>query len=651
MRKLIIITLLAILAATCTPSRLTQLTQKQTTAELVLPETAAPARRDPAEIAAETIATDSDTLVTRDFDGGSVLVMNAVRDEASGEMIASDVIQAATVTARFRHVAERFGKINIAFRINVPSDLLDSRWQLRFSPVLVLPDGNVPLEEIYITGQEYRKTQLRGYQQYERYLRSLAQDSLYFVLRHQLDRFISRNIPELYALRNDSTYVSDEKFASAFGVTGEEALKHYTNEWIIRYNRHRIENRDKVFARLVKVPIRSEGLRLDTVIRHTDSFSYDYSLTLDTSPTLRKVGVTLEGALYEQEKECYRIPAAEPLTFYVSSLSTLAEERERYLTQIIGRQVCIGATYTLAFESGRHDLRPEVAGNQVELIRISQNLRQLLESRELEIDSILVTASASPEGASTYNALLSRKRGESVCRYFGSQMRRWADSIRREAPLMIELADADSIPEKSRSADEIPFSVRILAENWTVLDSLVRFDSSLSEIDRAAYFACAGAANEDLRESQMKHNRSYAYIRQELYPRLRTVRFDFHLHRRGMVQDTIQTTVPDTVYRSGLMALKERDYPRAASILRPYGDYNTAVAYCAAGRDRSALELLETMERTARVNYMLALLYSRNGDELKAMECYREACREDPAYVHRGNLDPEISQMIRRYGQ
>ncbi|MBR4660136.1 MAG: hypothetical protein IKO77_01770 [Bacteroidales bacterium] len=646
MRRPLIIMLLALSAAACTSSRLSQLARRATSAELTLPEAAAADRRDPAGIAAETIATERDTILTQELDESGVFVMNAVRDDESGDMIASDVIQAATVTARFRHVAERHGKVHIAFRINVPSDLLDSRWQLRFSPVLQLPDGNVPLEEIYITGQDYRKAQLRGYQQYERYLRSLTRDSLYFVLRHQLDRFISRNIPELYAMRNDTTYVSDERFASAFGVTGEEALKHYTNEWIIRYNRHRIENRDKVFARLVKVPIRSEGLHLDTVIRHTDSFSYDYSLTLDTSPALRKVGVTLEGALFEQEKECYHIPASEPLTFYISSLSTLAEERERYLTQIISRQVCLEATYTLAFEPARYDLRSEVAGNQVELIRISQNLRQLLESRELVIDSILVTASASPEGAFTYNSHLSRKRGESVCRYFESLMRFWADSIRREAPIVIGLADADSIPEKSRSADEIPFSIRTLAENWTGLDSLVRFDSSLTEVDRAAYFACRGADDEDLREALMKRNRSYAYIRQELYPRLRTVRFDFHLHRRGMIQDTIQTTVPDTVYRSGLQALKERDYQRAASILRPYGDYNTAVAFCASGKDLSALELLGKMEPSARVNYMLALIYSRNGDKPKALDCYRQACLQDPAYVHRGNLDPEISTLI-----
>jgi hypothetical protein len=64
----------------------------------------------------------------------------------------------------------------------------------------------------------------------------------------------------------------------------------------------------------------------------------------------------------------------------------------------------------------------------------------------------------------------------------------------------------------------------------------------------------------------------------------------------------------------------------------------------------SAMQILESLERTAQVNYMLAVLYSRRGDEEKAVECYVRSCSQDPTYVHRGNLDPEISVLIRRYG-
>ena len=62
------------------------------------------------------------------------------------------------------------------------------------------------------------------------------------------------------------------------------------------------------------------------------------------------------------------------------------------------------------------------------------------------------------------------------------------------------------------------------------------------------------------------------------------------------------------------------------------------------------LEVLEPMERTDRVLYLLAILYSRQGDDRKAVESYLKACRLNPSFVHRGNLDPEIASLIRKYG-
>ena len=46
----------------------------------------------------------------------------------------------------------------------------------------------------------------------------------------------------------------------------------------------------------------------------------------------------------------------------------------------------------------------------------------------------------------------------------------------------------------------------------------------------------------------------------------------------------------------------------------------------------------------------MAILYSRTGETEMAVESYLKACRQDHAYVHRGNLDPEISTLIKTYG-
>ena len=73
------------------------------------------------------------------------------------------------------------------------------------------------------------------------------------------------------------------------------------------------------------------------------------------------------------------------------------------------------------------------------------------------------------------------------------------------------------------------------------------------------------------------------------------------------------------------------------------------MAYCAMDYNASAKEILERLKKTDLVLYMLAILHSRSGDYRKAAELYEEACSMNPSLVHRGNLDPEISELIKRF--
>ena len=67
-----------------------------------------------------------DTLKVKDDDGREILIMKAIRDDASGEMVATEQLDAAVVTARFRNIAERHNKIDIAFQVIVPGSMQDS---------------------------------------------------------------------------------------------------------------------------------------------------------------------------------------------------------------------------------------------------------------------------------------------------------------------------------------------------------------------------------------------------------------------------------------------------------------------------------------------------------------------------------------------
>lgn len=592
-------------------------------------------------------APQRDTLKVTDDEGKEVLIMKAVKDE-DGEMVATDVLDAAVVSAKFRNVAERMGKVDLTFRVTVPASMQDSRWQLRFRPFLYIMEDTVALEPILITGSSYRNQQLRGYQQYEKFLSSIISDTTMFINMAQLEVFIERNIPEVYALKRDSSYVSDEVFESLYGVTEKEAIEHYSNRFARTMNDRRRARTGKMYSRYVKVPIISEGLRLDTVIRSGDGdFIYDYVQTVNTRPKLRKVDAVLTGEIFEQDTRLYTIPQSDPLTFYISSLSSLADNNERYLTKVIERSVEANTACYIDFEKGQSRVLPGMGSNGDEIARIKSNLRSLMTNDSFVLDSILVTASSSPEGGWNFNAALSQKRSEAVSAYFSRFMNELKDSLRFERGLSFNV-DENYVPEEDDDK-KIVFTSRSNPENWRMLDALVREDSTMTDADKSSYMDLMSIKDPDSREHAMQSRSYYRHMREKLYPRLRTVRFDFYLHRKGMIKDTVHTTVLDSVYMRGLQAISDRDYPTAVTLLRPYEDINTAIAYCAMDYNESAYELLSRLEKTAAVNYMLAIVYSRRGDDRSAVECYLRSCAQNPSYVHRGGLDPEISALIRKY--
>ena len=592
----------------------------------------------------DTAELQRDTMTVTDLNGREVTIMNAVKDE-NGEMVATDVLKAATVTARFRNVAERHGKVELCFQVIVPEAMQDSRWQLRFYPMMFLLGDSTALANVVITGKDYRQEQLRGYQHYERFLKSIIDDPDHFIRHHQLEVFIRRNIPQLYRFRRDSSFVSEEEFRSSYGVSGEQAIRHYTRMMSLRWNNRKISRKDLVFKKRVKVPIQTEGLRLDTVIQQPNGdFIYDYVQEVAVRPKLKKVDITLEGEIYEQADPVFRIPRSKPLTFYISSLSTLADGTERYLKRILERRVEANTACYIDFGAAQSDIDPELGNNASEIGRIKQNLRSLVENEVFEMDSITVTASCSPEGDWAYNERLSRRRSEAVSTYFGRFVHHCVDSLRREQGALIDL---DGSLETARQ--DIRFIARSDPENWRMLDELVRIDSLLLPEQKSRYESLRDR-EPDARERLLREESFYPHLREKLYPRLRTVRFGFFLHRKGMLKDTVHTTVLDTAYMQGVQAIRDRDYERAVTLLRPYKDYNTAVAYCSLDYNASALSILETLPRDDKVNYLLAIVYSRRGDERSAVECYIRSCQQNPSMIHRGNLDPEISQLIRQYG-
>lgn len=590
-----------------------------------------------------------DTLKFKDDDGTEIIIMKAVKDEETGEMVAADVLDAAMVTARFRNIAERNGKVDLAFQVIVPASMRDSRWQLRFFPDMYVLEDSIRLEPVIITGAGYRKAQLKGYEQYDRFLSRIIEDSTAFINVRQLEIFLKRNIPALYAFKTDSTYVSEEEFLSAYGVSEQQAIEHYTNTLAKNMNERRKARKDKMYARYVKSPIVTEGVRLDTVmVTNEGDFIYNYVQTINTRPKLRRADIVLSGEIYEQDVKLYDVPRSEPLTFYISSIAAFVDNTERYLTKVVERRASANTECCIDFEVGKADVRPELGENAAVIRRIEATLASLLENEIFDLDSIVVSATASPEGSYEFNGKLAQRRSESVSRYFESYMRHFADSLVEAAGVSMDLEG--TFMEQTRKVDLIRLTPRCIPENWEDLYALVEDDVVMNVDQKDLFFKRFKTKDPDARESRMRSDDYYKYMREALYPQLRTVKFNFYLHRKGMVKDTVHTTVLDSTYMRGVQALRDMDYEAALALLRPYEDFNTAVAYMGMDRNKNAMKILSKMEKTAEINYLMAILHSREGELDKAVECYVRSCKQNPSYVYRGNLDPEISVLIKMYG-
>ena len=587
-----------------------------------------------------------DTLRIKDDDGRELLLMKAIKDEETGDMVATETLDAAKITAKFRNIAERHGKVDLSFAIIVPGAMQDSKWQLRFYPDMYMLGDVERLEPVIITGNAYRKAQLRGYQQYNRFLSRIVSDTTRFVNVKALEIFLRRNIPQLYAFKTDSSYVSDEHFYTIYGVSEQQAVEHYTNKIARNLNNRRKDRLDEMYRKYVKVPIVTEGIRLDTVmVGENGDFIYNYVQTIATRPRLRKVDIVLSGDIYESDRKLYAIPESSPLTFYISSVSGLADQTEHYMTKIIERHADASTTSRIDFQVGKSNIDLNLGDNRRELGRIRRTLSALLENDTFLLDSIIVTASASPEGGENLNWKLSRSRSVAIAKYLDEQIKVLWDSLDRRNGLRFDEAGRRIKPTPVR----IPFVSRYKGENWDRLDILVDEDDYLTEGDKSRYELLRRVPDLDGREALLGRERFYSYLRERLYPRLRTVAFDFHLHRKDMVKDTIHTTVLDSTYMRGVRALTNMDYDGALALLQPYDDYNTAIAYMGLDRNQSAMAILSRLKPTARVNYLLAILYARQGDEEEAVRHYLTSCRQEPTYVHRGNLDPEIAHLIKAY--
>ena len=379
--------------------------------------------------------------------------------------------------------------------------------------------------------------------------------------------------------------------------------------------------REAAFNRFVKFPY-PEDVRLDSLVEGRSTVTYYYSQAVKTDETSKKMLVTLQGQVLAVDDSAYRLPPSDTLSYVVSSMLSFVDTVPRYRIKVIDKFVTVEDRNYIQFFVGDTRVVDTLGDNRRQLDKITGLMRQIVEQQEFYVDTITLTAASSPEGAYAFNDRLSQGRAAALKRYL---VRRYGRSI------------------------DTMLTVRWVAEDWAELTNRIRTDREIVNRD-AILELIAAEKNPDRREQaiRLRFPKEYAYIRSVIYPQLRAVNFRYSLRRKGMVKDTIHTTELDTAYARGVELLQKRKYAKALYILNDYNDRNTVVAHLSLDHNERAMELLATMPKDAVTEYLRAIACSRLGRKAEGREHFLEACRLDGRMEYRGNLDPEIAELLKQ---
>lgn len=626
-----------------------------------------------------------------DDKGEEHIVKQVDHDSVTGENMTLIELSEVTVMAKSKQVPERNGKINLDFLVTVPGELINNKWQVQLTPVAYKPSDTLYLDKIFLSGADFAKMQEKGYMRYRAFMNSIIPDSLYMqrlldskgykkalaeleeeyfqAWKHEViakERWVDwsdktnarfalfnyrmeRNrqaiagynsileyLPAYWMRREiDGKYIPSKWKMFAEGnykirtrsITPEDSAaitERFTDYKKIAENQKRKEQAGEVYEKYVRFPY--EPARLDTVIRQGSNFVYYYKQELPATENTKKIELTLDGQILSRDEVRTQLPPSDTITYYISSMVQFLDRTPRYRKKIITRKDEVSLRAYVTYKTGSTGFDEKTGDNKAEIDKVFETIRGINYTGEFLIDSIRMTATSSPEGSSGMNLSLSRERALALKKYLAART------------------------EDRKGVDTL-FRPRWIGEDWDRLRELVLSDDSLANRPEILRIL-EETKDPDNREYAMhRYASDYKRIRERHYPQLRCVEFNFHLHRRDMIQDTIVMPVIDSTYMHAVSLIENRQYKQALSMLEEdYGeDYNTAVCLMSLGYDSRALDILLKQPDTSDRNYLAAILYSRLGREKEALRAYTKSCDQDDSKIWRGKLDPEINKLIVTY--
>lgn len=456
------------------------------------------------------------------------------------------------------------------------------------------------------------------------------------------------------ALRHAARQASyGKRLARINALDSTSLVKMFYKTQKIARNEARKASKDEKYRDIVRFPFNPEA-QLDTVIYAADQVRFLYSQKVPADENSARMKVYVVGNVLNSNGNEYPLPKSDTLTFLVSSMTKFVDKTPRFVRKIITRDAEANTSVNFSFPKNRFRLDESINVNREGVKQVRDLTLALMTDPVYIIDSLTLFATSSPEGNWRINGEIAQKRAESIRNILVRDFKQLYDSLAVGAAM--EMDEAGNI-RRREVKDEIPnlpqlIKIRTVPEGWDKLRHLIVEDKHFIGNRGAILRIIDEEPEPDRREWLIKsrYKAEYAYMLDKLYPSVRAVDFRFTLSRRGMQQDTVYITEPDTAYARGVECLEKRKYAQALEILRPYEDMNTAIAYMSLGYDKAALRIFGNLPQTADSKYMQAVLQARLGNEEQAIRLLLSAVDMNTQMKFRANLDPELSILVKKYG-
>ena len=388
--------------------------------------------------------------------------------------------------------------------------------------------------------------------------------------------------------------------------------------------KRRADKLESTYKQTISFPYLNDP-RLDSVLIRKGEIRYYYTQTYRPTKDTKRLHLFFRGRVDAIDRSRYDLSNSDTLTYTVTSMLSLLDNKPRYMLKIIDKYVEVRDRNYITFPVGRANVIDTMGQNHVQLDKIERLMDTLINQYEFFVDSITITASSSPDGSMATNNRIAGERARSIkerlVRKFGHEV----DTLIR---------------------------TRSIGEDWTLLKRLIRHNSDVPNWEKITDMIDR-SRNLDVTEQQIRQQfpGDYAFMKEILYPQLRAVDFRYNLRRVDMVKDTVVLTVLDTTYMRGVQQLRDRDYVGALRTLNDYKCQNLAIVLLSLSYDEAAFEILEQLppaEKNPKTDYLSAIALSRMNRPREGLEYYLKAIQADPVLKFRGNLDPEIQILYKQ---